>query len=1177
MADKKTVWTDEQIEAITDKSSDILVSAAAGSGKTAVLTERLIRKITDPVSPVDITRILVVTFTEDAANELKIRIRDAITAAMAEYPSSKHLQKQYLMLPSAKISTIHGFCLDLIRGNYELLGLSPKLRVSDEGQNSLLMQQVADMVIDGYYSSLPEYDDIDDFVEFADNFITLQDTSLTARVIEIYKKLQSYPDGIDFLKKSADNYNLTDGDISSTIWCRSLFSYLKQFLTYYLSIFEDACDTIAQYPEIKDKYIPSFDSSIDGIKVLLNAVESGNYEKVKEQISSVTFARMGSKRGYDDDDTLKFYKSMRSEFSAELKNIKSTYFSYSSEALFVSAEKSRDYVLKLYKLLSNFDRRFSYEKRKRGIIDFNDMERMAYSLLVNSDGTYTALSAEIGERYDEVCIDEYQDVNSLQDGIFKAITRSTNRFMVGDIKQSIYGFRGAEPRIFADYRKDDSVKLISLTHNFRSDKTVIDISNEICGNLFTKLGKTVPYDKSDELFFANGSSEAQEPEIVIIADSSQTEMPDDANDDEDEVSAEAKYVAKRINELVMNGVLPSDIAILLRSAKSESKMFEDALSFYGIESRNKEQKDLFTNAEVVLLMCILNVIDNPTRDIYLAGALKSPLYNVTLTELTEIRRYSENSSLYEALVKYTEDFSFKKGEFFLRKLEEYRKLANKPVDRLIWHIFCDSGLLAYASDNKLSQNGGKANLMKLYEKARSFESGSFKGLYNFIRYVNDILNSDTVIPSPSNADDNNIVQIMTIHKSKGLQFKYVFICGTAKRFNTLDESADVIIDKNIGTSLKLSDETGLATVDTLFRKVSALEIRKKSLEEEIRVLYVALTRAKSKLTIVATVKNTEKLKELSQYKKYLSVADGYAYSRKMNFISWILLSESSIVPKFITTDEIYSAESDSHAFEATEAIELNEDKICELTNEFTERFAFNYPSFEASRIPAKLSVSELYPTILDDYDDSQKMSENKKARMRVPRFIDENDAKGAKIGTATHQFMQFCDFERLQSDGVEAEIKRMSDLGFLSPVVASLVSVNAIKRFINSNLFVSLKEAKTINRELRFNVHLDAVAFTEAKNSILNNERVLVQGIIDCLYEDADGKTVLLDYKTDSVPKGMTLDDAENMLIDRHVTQLSYYAAACKTIIGKNVDKVVIYSFALGKSIEIPIDKLIKL
>ncbi len=1176
MDEKKPLWTNEQMEAITDESSDILVSAAAGSGKTAVLTERLIRKITDPISPIDVNRILVVTFTEDAANELKLRIRDAISKAMAEYPSNKHLQRQYLMLSGAKISTIHGFCLDLIKRNYELLGLSPKLRVSDEAQNSLLMQQVADTVVDGYYSSLPGYDDITDFVTFADNFITLQDSSLTAKIIDIYKKLQSFSDGIDFLKKSAEMYPANE-DFTGSIWNGVLCEHVKRVFSFYLTVYEDACAKISEYDEISDKYLPVFESGIIGIKAIINAAETKDYETLKNAVDAYDAGKIGSKKDYVDDETLLFFKSVRAELSAEIKKIKERFFSFTPEILAKSSMECREYVSDLYKLLSAFDRRFSLEKRRRGIIDFNDMERLAYALLVRSDGSYTELASELASQYDEVCIDEYQDVNELQDAIFKAITRMTNRFMVGDIKQSIYGFRGAEPKIFADYRLDDSVKLISLTHNFRSDNPVIQISNEICGNLFRKYGDTVPYDKSDELYFANGSTENQQPEIVVIEnnDIKDTE-DDDADADEHEDSVEATYAAKRINELVWSGVKPSDIAILLRSAKKEAKVFESALSKYGIMSKNKEQKDLFANAEVMLLMCLLNIIDNPKRDIYLAGALKSPIYNFTLSELAVIRRYDESSSLYDALKKYTEEQGFSKGEYFLNKLKEYRKLSNEPVDKLIWHIFNDTGLLGYASANDNALKGGKANLMKLYEKARSFESGSFKGLYNFIRYINDMLDSDTEIPSPSNANDSNTVQIMTIHKSKGLQFKYVFICGTSKRFNTRDENSDIIIDKRFGTTLKLSDESGLATVDTLFRRASAISLRKKNFEEEIRVLYVALTRAKSKLVIVGSVNSFDKLDDLMFYRCYIESANGYIYSKKSNFLSWILLSESSIKPTYIRKEDITESTASMNAESNSASKILDEEKISVLEKEFTERFNFRYPSSDAALIPAKLSVSELYPTILDDYDNGTKLTENKKAKMRLPRFIDESEANGAAIGTATHQFMQFCDFNILNTDNIDAEIQRLTNKGFLSPSVSALVSRLAVKRFIESKQFESLKDAKDIKRELRFNVHLKASSFTEPGNDrSLDNETVLVQGIIDCLYVDKNGETVLLDYKTDSIPRGMTQENAKILLIERHFTQLSYYAAACRSIIGKPIDKVVIYSFALGRSIEIPKERLL--
>ncbi len=1182
MADKEITWTEEQIDAITDQSSDILVSAAAGSGKTAVLTERLIRKITDPVNPIDISRILVVTFTEDAANELKIRIRKALTDAMAADPANKRLQRQHMLLPSAKISTIHGFCLDLIRSNYELLGLSPKLRVSDEGQNSLLMQQIADAVVDGYYAELPEYDDIDNFVEFADNFITLQDTSFTAKLISIYKKLQSYPEGVDFLAKSADAYNFPDDDISSSIWCQAVFSRFEQMLKYYLTIFTEAIEKLDEYPEISDKYTPAFESSVEGIIAIISAIKSGSYEEVQTVSANIKFEKMGYKKGYEDDDTLKFFKETRRAFSDEFRDFKKTYFSYSSDVLISTAKKTKEYVLNFHKLLSNFERRFSYEKRKRGIIDFNDMERMAYSLLVSRDGSFTPLASEIADKYDEVYIDEYQDVNSLQDGIFKSITRSTNRFMVGDIKQSIYGFRGAEPKIFADYRLCDDVRLIPLTHNFRSDKTVIDFSNEICGNLFTNFGKTVPYDESDKLFFAKKSEEKQDPEIIIIEDKSLKDDADEDNSEEDDNSSdafkpEAKYVAKRISELVKQGVKPSDIAILMRSAKSDAKIYEDALSEYGIVSQNKEQKDLFSSAEVMLLMCILNVIDNPSRDIYLAGALKSPIYNITLSELAKIRRHKEDSSLYEALVAYTNDFKFKKGEFFLQKLEEYRQMANKPVDRLIWHIFCDSGLLAYASDNKISPHSGKANLMRVYEKARSFENGTFKGLYNFIRYVNDILDSDTVVPSPSAANSDDVVDIMTIHKSKGLERKYVFLCGTAKRFNTRDESESVIIEKNIGTSLKLSEDTGLATVDTFYRLASSIIVHNNTLEEEIRVLYVALTRAKSKLVIVASVHDADKLKEIARLKRYASVAGGYIYSKKLSFINWILLSENSVEPQFINVDDIDSREETAEENTAVNSEPYDEALVEKLTKEFLKRFSTVYSATEASKIPAKLSVSELYPTILDDFDDAEKLADSKKPKMRVPRFIDDNESRGARIGTATHQFMQFCDFNRLESDGVEAEIKRLTDLGFLDPKTASLVNVFSVKRFLKSQLFAELKKSPKVTRELRFNVLLNASAFSDKKKVELEEEKVLVQGVIDCLYETGDGKTVLLDYKTDFIPSDISEKDAEELLITSHCKQLSYYAEACKKILGIAVDKVIIYSFALGKSVEIPKDRLLKI
>lgn len=1163
-------WTDEQKLAFSSPSSDILVSAAAGSGKTAVLTERLIRKLTDQNDPLDVDKMLVVTFTKDAANELKQRITDALSTAMAQDPSNKRLKRQYLLLPDAKITTIHGFCLDLLRNNYELLGLSPKVRVSDEAQTSLLMEQVADTVIDGYYSSLPGYDDIDDFVTFADNFITLQDSSLSEILIKTFQKLSSFPGGIDFLLKTADEYEIAKDDFSRSVWGTCLYKNMADCFEFYHRVISDACEKFHDGSIYQTKYLPQFENDLDSINGLINAIRSGNHDDISAALEGVNKIRLGAVPGDYIDDICLFYRHLRDDFHKKVIDYKKRFFTVNDSVIKSTASKSKEFVIKLHRFLTSFDKRFSFEKKRRGIIDFNDIERMAYSLLVDADGGFTPLASELSTQYNEVCIDEYQDVNRLQDGIFKAITRGTHRFMVGDIKQSIYGFRGSEPEVFADYRRDSSVEMISLMHNFRSDKTVIDFANDVCGTLFTNYGTTVPYDESDMLRFAKGSTEISPVEIAVI-DKKDAEL--DSSD-----NAEAVYVANRISRLISDGAKASEIAILLRSTKSKAQIYEKALSNIGIKSKNKDQTDLFVNPEVLLLMSILNVVDNPTKDIYLASVLKSPIYNVTLSELAQIRQTYKDGHLIDALRAYTEEHEFAKGEFFLSKLEEYRALINEPVDKLIWHILSDCGILAYASQSTRDHKNGKANLMMLYERARSFENGTFKGLFSFIKYVNDIIDSSATIPSPAQTEEEDVVRIMSIHKSKGLQFKYVFLCNTASAFNESDSNDRIIIDSKLGATLKLSDSTGLGTVDTIFRRVSSLGIKEHNHDEQIRILYVALTRAESKIIVTGTVKGADKLDFLSHYRRYSMVGNGYAYARNPDYLSWMLISQSAVLPKIHFADTVLF-EHDMHKdFADAEIIEddIDPETVEVYAHEFKERFAFRYPSSNAAKIPAKLSVSELYPSILDDYDDSAKLSESKKTRMRNPRFIDDSEMRGAAIGTATHQFMQFCDLEMLKYSGVEAEIERLTTLGYLSPEVSNLVSRRAIKRFTGSSLFDRLLSSKNIRRELRFNVHLNASDFTEKEDSSnLKNETVLVQGIIDCLFEDENGKLYILDYKTDAVPKDMSEDDANEMLISRHIAQLSYYAAACKTILGKDVDGVMLYSFALGSVINVPKDRFI--
>ncbi len=1164
-------WTDEQIMTFQSDSSDILVSAAAGSGKTAVLTERLIRKLTDPVSPLSVDEILVVTFAKDAANELKQRIREALGKAVAKEPSNKRLRREYMKLSGAKITTIDGFCFELVKQNYDVLGLSPKLKVSDETQSALLKQQVADAVIDDYYAGTEGYDDISDFTAFADNFINLQDTSLKELLLRLYEKLTSFPDGTDFLRKSAEEYDKVSSS-DRGVWGRLILGQLNRAISFYYEIIGSACEEFADGGIFEAKYLPAFYADKLALSKIIASIDKADFDLIASELNIVEKCKLGSVPTAQQDSTTDFYKEVRSGFHDTVAEFKKKFFDVKDETLKASAEISRSSVYDLYRFVSAFERRYTKEKQKRGLLDFSDMQRYAYNLLVGADGEPTETAHELSSRFKEVCIDEYQDVNGIQDSIFAAVSCNSNRFMVGDIKQSIYAFRGSQPEIFASYRSSSDIDLISLTKNFRSDNSVLDFANEVCGSLFTKLGTTVPYNDSDRLNFSKSTDMDMKTELTLINTKNQTI---DSEDD-----PEAKYVALRIKELLSDGVKPSDIAILLRATRHHSQKYENELKKLGIPCKNNVKPDLFVNPEVLLLMSILNVIDNPTRDIHLAGALKSPIYNVTLSELVQIREHKKNCSLYEALKAYTaEHKSFAKGLHFLNKLSEYRSLANEPVDKLIWHILCDSGLLAMSGRKSEDHKDGRANLLALYEHARNFESGTFKGVYNFIRYINDLIDTSSTLPSPPSSEKDEKVKIMSIHKSKGLQFKYVFLSNTASKFDGRDSTQNVILNSKFGTTLKLSDSTGLGTVDTFFRRASAMGIAEENLDEQIRILYVALTRAEEKVIVTGKISGTSTIDSLAMYRRYSGVGHGYVFSKKPSYINWILLSQNTVQPTVINADEVFSDTPKPFVSQDEPTSEIVEELTEEYYRLFKERFGYVYPNQSASIIPAKLSVSELYPSIIDDYGDDLKLYETKKARMKKPRFAEEDDyEKGAMIGTATHQFMQFCDFTLLNEFGVNKEIERLKECGYISDSVSRLVNEAAVEKFLLSRLFREMLSSDKIMRELRFNVHLDASMFSQRSDvEKLDGKTILVQGVIDCLFTDANGDLILLDYKTDHIPKNMPQYDAVQMLIDRHSRQLSYYSKAIETIAGKAPDKVILYSFGLGEEITVPKEALLRL
>ncbi len=1188
-------WTKAQTAAIEHRGTDLLVSAGAGSGKTAVLTERIIRRLTDRDNPAEITRMLIVTFTKAAAGELKERIASAIESALAENPGNKRLSRQLPALDRAKICTIHSFCLDVLKehGGSELIPAD--FRIADETEITLLRKGIMNNLIEKLYSDSADIK-IDGFEDFADMFVgTKSDNELADIFLGIEKALSSYPEHIEFIKRTADYLANYDGDFAATPYAKEILSYVSGKFDRYRNIFADVLSEITSDEKLNKAYYPPFTNDIDFIDSVNAAIDSENFENICAAFRAFSPVRLGVVRNAELSSELEYAKEMRGEFHDERKEFAAKYFSLSPEALNKNCKATAIALNKLYTILRTFCDQFAGEKKRRAIVDFSDLERLTYELLVSSDSPAPAALA-LRDSFDEVYIDEYQDVNAVQDGIFAAVSRGDNRFMVGDIKQSIYAFRGSDPMIFADYRRrfsspDENGTAIFLSANFRCDKNIIDFSNIVSLCLFTSGRGDVDFREEDMLVHGKLGDENGEPVHIVLIDDSDSES-------EDEISSkEAMYIARESARLIKEGkkndgspIRPSDIAVLMRSTKAHATALSEAFDSVGIPYFNNVKGEFFENAEVLLALSIINIIDNPTRDIYLAGALRSPIFGFTLSDLIRVRKFTPEGSLYSALAALCEAEDFPKGRYFLDKLSMWqRKAAGMRVDRLLWYIYTDTDLLALVYDK---ENAAKrANLMLLYEYARRFEASSFKGLYNFIRYINDILEEKAELETAKVfGESSDTVKLMSIHQSKGLEFPVCFICGTGKKFNDNDLRRNIVMDKSLGISLKLSDETGFARYDTVIRQSILRRISDSQLEEEMRILYVAMTRARERLYVTALAKEPQKLLD-SAYADSLHLSRD-SIMKNRGYMHWILtaaerhkrISPDSALPFEISvmgTDEvpmdIGETEAESEIKESTESTDFSA-----LVR---ERFDFKYPSPSAAKLPAKLSVSKLYPGVLDeDAGEELAIAEEKYSfAERRPLFLDGNTselpASGTERGTATHTFMQFCDFSLFSkndtpealAEKIEREAERLAERKFITKRASKLINIKKIAGFFGSELFSGIKASPSVFREKRFNVFLPASDFTTDKSLAeeISGETILVQGVIDCFFENPDGTLTLLDYKTDYIRDGMTKENAAKLLTERYYLQLSYYRAALEKISMKKVSRTVIYSFGGGYEIEI--------
>ncbi len=1197
-------FSPEQLSAIETRDRTLLVSAAAGSGKTTTLTERIIRSLLDEERPESLENMLIVTFTNASTADMGRKISEALKEAIKQNPENKRLEKELYLLPSARISTIDSFLNEIVRANADRVGVPPNYRLADKAECTILECALIDNLIAAVYDSqLPEVGEPEEFEAMCD---CLTDSKTTSNLCDIFRllheKSKSAIEGVGIYQLLANNYLQKEGfAVEDTPYGKDLIELTKDAVKFYTGVILSISDELSAGTAAE---AADADVHKQNAEILAGLQKCDTYLKIRDALKSLIFIDMPRCPKKDHTEILDFGREEFMKIKKQLSKLYTDFYIY-TEAMW--HELFRELYSKLSclaRFMRAFDTAYTREKIRRGVLEHSDVSRFAYACLYNEDGTPGDIAEAYAKRFTSVYIDEYQDVNALQDAIFAAVSRN-NRFMVGDIKQSIYGFRSAKPEIFAEMKGSfpklepgvySPASSIFMSQNFRCDRGIIDFTNEIFDRMFGVVKDSIGYVPEDALVFSKVYKDGVEPPYCP-ATVYLVERPE-SDDPFEEKTYGPRFVARRIKELLQGGRLangeairPSDIAILLRK-RDGAEDFATALASEGVPCETSDTPGYFMNSEVLLALCLLNAIDNPQKDVYLAGLMCSPLYGFTADDLLNYRMTDKDGTLWRAVSKYAAEHpEDEKLERFTTSLAHYRCLAEgMNVDALIYRLYNETGLLALAS-----RNGGKDNLMLLYNYARKFEGSSFKGLYNFINYVNNVAAREDGLEDGGNkTGDGDTVKIMTIHSSKGLEYPVVFLAEASRGLTNRDLTERIAYSEGYGMSFNLRAPDGLALVRNPMQNIIHERMNRKFYEEELRVLYVALTRARERLFIVGDLKAKSPDAYLAQTEVKGRALTPYGITRLGSYLDIIMAAKTSAKVEYIGDFDPIAPENDQKTDERTEnsvpTAQFTEADVAEIYEQMIERFGYEYPYKTMTEMPEKMSVSRLYPTVLDESDDGELLpfeeerSEREAAegevvrRDALPDFMTGTEAdESARRGIATHMVLQFCDLKNLKSRGARAELDRLRTADFLSERNKERVRLYEIELFAKSELFDDMLKAKNLYRELRFNCRLPATLFTEdeAKKADLRDTGILVQGVIDCLIEDNEGRLHLVDYKTDRLTREEMADPtlAQKKLNGKHALQLSYYAMAVRKMFGREPSTVSVYSMPLGRTVPIEVKK----
>ena len=1223
-------WTPEQSQAIYKKESNILVAAAAGSGKTAVLVERIINKIIK--EKIDIDRLLVVTFTNAAASEMRERILKSIYKIIdSEEPQDEetvnHLQRQITLLNKASICTIDSFCLDIIKNNFFEIEISPNFRIADTAEIDLLKQEVLEKLFEEKYEKHDQ-----DFEKLIKTYTSYRDdTPLKDVVLRIYTYIESNPFPLKWLKEQVEKFNIKNikQDFSNTEWGKILLQNMKEELEDCIKKLKAEAKRLSVESEL-EQYERVILSDNQQLEMVYGNLE--NWDKAYSLVKNVDFVRWPASRKITNQEKDRA-KAIRDKVTKDFKAKRDKIFTANSEMANEDLVEMYEILSKLEKLIIDFDTEFSKNKKDRNIVDFSDVEHLALEILVKEDETPSEIAKKYQEKFIEIAIDEYQDSNLVQEYILTSISNGKNIFMVGDVKQSIYKFRQAMPDLFlskysnySENEANDNGLKIKLFKNFRSRKNVLDFTNIIFENIMGK--KIGEIDYTEEEFLNLGASYAESGEDLVAEidildisedDEEKEEVGTTENaiqDDEDleetekveDIELEAKFVAQKIRDLIdskfqvydnkkerFRDICFRDIVILLRSTKNKANIFEKELTNLNINVYSDTSQEYLESYEIQVIMDLLKIIDNPYQDIPLVHVMLSSLGMFTEDDLLEIRLCDPNDDFYTTMLKARlsvgEELK-EKIDAFLSKIEDFReKNGYMDLDELIWTIYEETGFLNYIA---LMPNGALrvANLKMLFERAKQYESASFKGLFNFINFIERIkLGSGDLGAAKLIGENEDVVRIMSIHKSKGLEFPIVFLSCTGSGFNMMDLNSDILLHQKIGIGVKYIDYDRQIKYDTISKLALREKLLEENLSEEMRILYVALTRAKEKIYVTgvkkAFKKDKEKMQELVDiYKKENGRINPILIKKYKKYIDWILLVymynfESSkdilriniLKRKDVLKTKKKEETEDVDIFKVLEEKSkyIKEEDILKLKNQLV--FEYRYKGLRD--IPTKESVTNIVhknvvvePFEIRDKEDEE--VEEKKMELPKPKFLvgtEKEEITPAKRGTLVHLCMKNLDFSRDYSlDDVKDLIDDLEARKIITAKEKEAINPWVIFKFTKSNIWSELKEAKECHKEEAFYINVPA---KDVMDTTLD-ENILVQGIIDLYYITKDDELVLLDYKTDFVAQKEPVQmgqKEEKKMIERHKPQLMLYKDALESGLNRKVDRVWIYSTGLGKEI----------